>query len=220
MPLEELAAWLQAVGDGDQVVLAGDPDALPGPTPGAVMRDLVAVGAVPVLDARSDETGTRGKVLAGLRQGELVATDPTDHEVVVIGCPDDATLVVRLHQVVSVSLPRALALSVDEIAVLSPLRRGSAGVAALSVALEGVETLTVHGAAALGRRWPAVVLCLPAQAEGVLSRALLVSAFVAARRQVTVVTAAGAALDVAVATVAHRPVRRTRLESLLREAAV
>jgi hypothetical protein len=215
MPLEDLAAWLQAVDEGVHVVLAGDPDALAGPSPGAVLRDVVAAGPIPVLDARSAEAGTRPALLAGLRRGELVAPDPRDHEVVVIGCTNDATVVHRAQQVVAVSLPRAFALSSDEVAVLSPLHRGPAGVAALSAAVEGVETLTVHEAAAAGRRWPAVVLCLPGESAGVLSRALMVSAFAAAERQVSVLTAVGRALDAAVANVPHRPVRRTRLASLL-----
>ena len=220
MPLEGLAGWLQAVEEGVPVVLAGDPDALPGPAPGAVLRDLVATGLTPVLDARSPESGARADVLAGLRRGELVTTDPTDHEVVVIGCADDATVVHRGEQVVSVSLPRAFELSPEQIVVLSPLQRGTAGVAALSTAIADVETLTVHDAATTGRRWPAVVLCLPGEAAGVLSRALLVSAFAMAERQVSVITAAGSALDVAVTTVPQRPVRRTRLASLLRDASL
>jgi len=214
--LPDLAQWLQAVGDDVPVVLAGDPDQLLGPAPGAVLRDVTASGLVPVLDGRPAGEGALGSVLAGLRRGELVAPDPADRGVVVVGCADDEELLHRTHQLVSTSIPRAFGLGAADVAILAPLRRGVGGAAALGELVPGVAATTVHEAAAGGRTWPAVVLCLPGECAGVLSRALLVSAFVAAERHVSVVTAVGADLDAAVAHVPHRPVRRTRLAALLR----
>ncbi len=212
--LTELAGAVQAVPDDARVVLAGDPDALGGLGPGAVLRDVAASGVVPVHDIRSTPDGALGEVLAGLRRGELVEPDPADHGVVVVSCADDTEVVHRVGQLVGTSLPRTFDLSGHQIAVLSPLRRGLSGVTSLADRT-AAEVLTVHEAAESGRTWPAVVLCLPGEAAGVLSRALLVSAFLAAERHVSVVTAAGPDLTVAVRDVPHRPERRTRLGSLL-----
>jgi hypothetical protein len=215
--LTELAAALQGVPAEARVVLAGDPDALRGRGPGAVLRDVAASGVVPVHDTRLAPEGALGAVLAGLRRGELVQPDPVDRGVVVVSCADDVEVVRRVGQLVSTSVPRAFDVSGPDIVVLSPLRRGLAGTSSLAEQT-AAEVLTVHEAAASGRTWPAVVLCLPGEAAGVLSRALMVSAFLAAERHVSVVTGAGADLARAVRDVPHRPERRTRLASLLSSA--
>lgn len=213
-PLTELAAALQAVPNDARVVLAGDPDTLRGPGPGDVLRDVVASGAVPVHDTRRTTDDAIGAVLSGLRRGELLEPNPDDRGVVVVPCADAREVAHRAGQLVSTSLPRAFNVSGSDVVVLSPMRRGPAGTGSLGEAM-AAEVLTVHEVAAAGRRWPAVVLCLPGEAAGVLSRALLVSAFLAAERQLSVVTAVGPDLGLAVRDVAHRPERRTRLASLL-----
>jgi hypothetical protein len=212
--LTDLAEALQAVPDDARVVLAGDPDTLRGLGPGAVLRDVVASHVTPVHDTRKSPEGALGVVLAGLRRGELVQPDPADRGVVVVSCADDAEVVHRVGQLVSTSLPRAFDVEGSEVVVLSPLRRGLAGTSSIAEQT-AAEVLTVHEVAASGRTWPAVVVCIPAEAAGVLSRALLVSAFLAAERHVSVVTAAGSDLALAVREVPHRPERRTRLASLL-----
>jgi hypothetical protein len=219
LSLEEVAAALQGVGDGVHVVLAGDPDALGGSTPGAVLRDVAAAGIVGLHDGREPTHDALGRVVAGLRRGELVTPDSVDRGFVVVACADDAEVVHRAGQLVVTSVPRTFGLSASDIAVLTPLRRGAAGARRLTEALPGVAVMTVHEAAAAARTWPAMILCLPGEAAGVLSRALLVSAFLAAERHVSVVTAARGDLGVAVAQIPHRPVRRTRLAALIRAGA-
>jgi exodeoxyribonuclease V alpha subunit len=75
--------------------------------------------------------------------------------------------------------------------------------------------LTVHRAQ--GSTWPAAVAVLPGEASGVLSRALVYTAFTRAQRHLSVVHAAGPALLRAVGGGDQRP-RLTRLAPLLREA--
>ena len=84
--------------------------------------------------------------------------------------------------------------------VLSDLRHGWA--------------ITVHRAQ--GSEWPAVVVVLPPEGNGMLSRPLVYTAMTRAARHLSVVHAAGPALSRAVAQVGARP-RRTRLSGLLRE---
>ncbi|MGN6475028.1 MAG: ATP-binding domain-containing protein, partial [Mycobacteriales bacterium] len=73
--------------------------------------------------------------------------------------------------------------------------------------------ITVHRAQ--GSEWPAVVVVLPPEATGMLSRPLVYTALTRAQRHLSSVHAAGAALARGVREVGARP-RRTRLASLLR----
>ena len=212
LSLEELAGALQQAPTDVPVVVAGDPDELPGRWPGAALRDLLAWGGLPVRDLRADPVDgpVLGRLPAALRRGELPPPEPADHSLVVVSCRDDEEIVLRARQLVSDSIPRVFG-AVD-ILVLTPLRRGSAGQVALSAALPGVEVLTVHDG--LERQAGAVVACFPGQAAGVLSRALVYSCAARAGRHLSVLTAAAEALP-AVVERGLGPRRNTRLHGLL-----
>jgi exodeoxyribonuclease V alpha subunit len=75
--------------------------------------------------------------------------------------------------------------------------------------------ITVHRAQ--GSEWPGVVVCLPPEAGGMLSRPLVYTALTRAQQHLSIVHASGAALARAVREVDVRP-RRTRLARLLAEA--
>jgi exodeoxyribonuclease V alpha subunit len=72
--------------------------------------------------------------------------------------------------------------------------------------------ITVHRAQ--GSEWPALVVVLPPEASGMLSRPLVYTALTRARRHLSVVPAVGPALARAVAAVGEQP-RTTRLTRLL-----
>jgi exodeoxyribonuclease V alpha subunit len=74
--------------------------------------------------------------------------------------------------------------------------------------------ITVHRAQ--GSEWPGVVVVLPPEAGGMLSRPLVYTALTRAQRHLSIVHATGAALARAVREVDVRP-RRTRLARLLAE---
>ncbi|MGY1640683.1 AAA family ATPase [Geodermatophilus sp. SYSU D00703] len=74
--------------------------------------------------------------------------------------------------------------------------------------------ITVHRAQ--GSEWPGVVVVLPPEAGGMLSRPLVYTALTRAQRHLSIVHATGAALARAVSQVDARP-RRTRLGRLLAE---
>jgi exodeoxyribonuclease V alpha subunit len=76
--------------------------------------------------------------------------------------------------------------------------------------------ITVHRAQ--GSEWPGVVVVLPPEAGGMLSRPLVYTALTRAQRHLSIVHASGAALARAVREVDVRP-RRTRLAQLLAETA-
>ena len=75
--------------------------------------------------------------------------------------------------------------------------------------------ITVHRAQ--GSEFPAVVVVLPPEAGGMLSRPLVYTALTRAQQHLSVVHAAGPALARAVRTIGERP-RETRLAALLTEA--
>ena len=215
LPLAEAAQLLGAASADRPLVLTGDPDALDPAGPGHPFRDLVASGLVPV-DLTPPDDGAAsplGRLVTAVRSGELPAVPADQRQVVVVPCAGVDEAVTRTMQLVTSSIPRAF--GGRDIVVLAVREEGAAGAEALRAALAGspAQVDTVHGAA--GRRSPAVVLVLPAEAAGSLSRALLVAALTVAEEHVSIVHQAGPALAEAVSRVPHRP-RRTRLPQLLR----
>jgi hypothetical protein len=219
-PLDELAGLLQSVPEDVPVLLAGDPDRLPGPHPGAVLRDLLAWGEVEVRDLRPATTGpgTLGRLAAAVRAGQLPPADPADRSLVVVACADDATVLRRARQLVSDSIPRSFGVAAADIAVLAPLHRGDAGSRALAAALDGTgaSVFGLHEAAWATQRWAAVVGCFGAETAGVVSRAMVYELALLATTHLSVVTAVGPALPEAVAT-GVTPQRVTLLAGMLAE---
>lgn len=211
--LSDLAGHLAAAGQGQALVLDGDPDALQPDGPGRPFADLVASGLFPVeLRPVTEPDSALTRLLDAVRGGRLPPVAPGQREVVVVSCSDADEVIGRTSQLVTTSVPRLLD-GVDAL-LLAVREDGSAGATALRSAVSGAEVTTVHRA--VGRRACAVVLVLPAEASGSLTRALLVSALSVPERHISVVHQAGAALAEAVATRPHRP-RLTRLPGLLRE---
>ena len=212
------AELVESLPDGTRLVLAGDPLLLPSAGPGRVLGDAAASGALPVV--RLEPAATPVAALVGaLREGRLPeAGDPGRH-VVVLPTTDEHAVGLAVR-VVTDSVPRVHGIDPADVVVVSPHRRGTAGADALDEALTGVlgvgpapRARTVHEAR--GRRWPAAVVVLPAQAAGLLSRALVATACSLGTRHVSVLAAAGPDLRAAVERVSARP-RTTRLTSLLR----
>jgi hypothetical protein len=214
-----LAAALELfarVPDGGRVVLHGDPRRLAAPGPGRVLADLLAsrVAQVRAPDIAAD--GALDPFAAAVRSGTLAAPEAADRSVVVVPAPHDAAVVHRLGQLIADSIPRTFGINPAGILVLTPVHRGVAGARAVSEALAGLglpaRVATVADAAA--DHAAAVVLALPAEAAGVLDRALLLTAVTRARRHLSIVSAAGESARVAVARGGgRRP--RTRLAELL-----
>jgi hypothetical protein len=211
------AALLERAAESDRLVLVGD-SALPAPAgPGQVVTDLLTVAAELGIAVREEDPagGPPGAVIAalcrGIRAGALTPVDDPTREVVVVRATDGAEAAHRAVQLVTDSLPRVLGLSGDDVAVVSPLRRGPGGVDALRAA--GLPAFSAREAA--GRTWPGVVVVIPPEACGVLSRAVVYLMFSRATRHLSVVHAAGPALARAVRETGSRP-RRTRLPALLR----
>jgi AAA domain len=201
------------------LVLIGDPDELEPVTPGRFFHDVVASGAVPVVRLPVDTAGDDApivRLVASLRTGELPPIESQQQDVVVCAVADADEAIARVVELGTETLPRVAGVGPSDLVVLGIRSAGAAGVEALREAVSGtgVEAVGVHEA--VGRRAEAVVVVLPAESAGSLTRAHLVSAASVARRQLTIVHQAGPALADAVRRRPHRP-RRTRLAALLRE---
>ncbi len=210
LSLPQLARLLERAGS-EPMVVEGDPDALEPDSPGRGFNDLLGSGLLPVELQPQVADSPVGELLQEVRRGRLPAVSSQQRDVVLVPCADAGQVEQRIRQLVETSIPRMLG---DAPVVLTVRAGGACGAASLRAALEGPEVLTVHEAA--GRSFPAVVLVLPAEASGSLTRALVVSALRTVERHVSIVHQGGAASAQAVATRPHRP-RLTRLPGLLRE---
>ncbi|MGY1696224.1 AAA family ATPase [Geodermatophilus sp. SYSU D00814] len=287
LDVELTAALLEACPDGTHLLLVGDPAQLPSIGPGHVLGDLIDSGAVPVTELttlyRQAEGGAIARLASAVRTGQLPPVDSPDREVVVVPATGSGEAARRVVQLVTDSIPRALAIEPRNVQVVTPVHRGPAGTIELNRALKerlnpgegtvfgfdvgdrvvatanhldlepigfangevgvvtatGEGSLTVdfasgpvtvpgdalpdlkHGWAitvhrAQGSEWPGVVVVLPPEAGGMLSRPLVYTALTRAQQHLSIVHASGAALARAVREVDVRP-RRTRLARLLRE---
>jgi exodeoxyribonuclease V alpha subunit len=276
-------ALVEACADGTHLLLVGDPAQLPSIGPGRVLGDVLDSGVVPAVELttlhRQAEGGTIARLAAAVRVGDLPPVDDPTREVVVLPAAGSGEAAHRVVQLVTDSIPRALAIPSADVQVVTPVHRGPAGTIALNAVLKerlnpgpgavqgfdvgdrvvatanhlddgfangevGVVTgitdgalsvdfaggpvvvppkavtdlvhgwaITVHRAQ--GSEWPAVIVVLPPEAGGMLSRPLVYTALTRAQRHLSVVHAAGPALARGVREVGARP-RRTRLSAVLR----
>lgn len=137
----ELAAVLvEACADGTHLLLVGDPAQLPSIGPGRVLADVIDAGMVPVTELRTlyrqDEGGAIAELAAAVRDRELPAIDSPEREVVVVPARGGGEAARRTVQLVTDSIPRALGIPADDVQVVTPVHRGSAGTTALNTALK------------------------------------------------------------------------------------
>jgi exodeoxyribonuclease V alpha subunit len=217
--LEVAVQLAEALRDGSRLMLVGDPQLPPAAGPGRVLGDLVESAAVPVLPAPElpGDLSPLAHLVRSVRGGRLPQLDPAQREVVVTPAGDAGQAVRRAVQLVTTSVPRVFGIEPPETLVLAPRLEGPTGTAALQQALgdAGADAVPCSTCtAAVGRRADAVVLVLGAEAQGSLSRDLLLGAATEARRHLSIVHQAGPALVEAVERRASRP-RQTQLAGLL-----
>ncbi|MGH8891268.1 MAG: hypothetical protein ACRDV3_16095 [Acidothermaceae bacterium] len=211
LDVETLAAFFAACDDDEPVILAGDLVGLGSPGAGRGFADIAESGLAAVTQVLADPeaTGVALRQLANaIAAGELGAVSDPTHEAVLVAAASTAEAAYRVTQLVGDSIPRVIGIDPADIQVLTPLVTGGCGTTELAMTLAASSCgnpLLVHDS--LGRRWPAVVLVLPPESSGVLSRSLVYSAVTRATRHISIVNATGAALGDAVR---HRPSMRRR----------
>lgn len=211
-------AWLlESLSGGrlNRLVLLGDPDELDGAS-GRFLGDLVDSAVVPLCTVRDVRLTAPLSVLgSALRNGRLPVLDPAERSVVVTPAADPDQALTRARQLVSTSVPRVFGVQPADTRLATLRTKGRCGVDALrAVAVDGVRVGTLDEICS--ESCAALVLVLPAEAAGSLTRSALLSAAACATRHLSIVHQAGPALADAVARRPRR-VRRTRLAQLLRE---
>jgi exodeoxyribonuclease V alpha subunit len=151
---ELAAALVEACADGTRLLLVGDPAQLPSIGAGRVLADIIDSGAVPVTELttlyRQREGGVIARLATAVRGGDLPAMRPdgrassagktpdggTEHEAVVVPVRGSQQAAVRVTQLVTDSIPRALGIPPSEIQVVTPVHKGPAGTIELNRALK------------------------------------------------------------------------------------
>ena len=140
LDVELAAALVEAVDDGSHLLLVGDPAQLPSIGPGRVLADVIDSGAIPVTELstlyRQAEGGAIARLATAVRGGDLPAVDSPDREVVVVPAPDSRAAALRVLQLMTDSIPRALGIPAGEVQVVTTVHRGAAGTVALNAALK------------------------------------------------------------------------------------
>ncbi len=150
------AALVAAIPTSARLIAVGDADQLPSVGPGAVLRDLVESGVVPVVRlehvfrqaAESGIVANAHRIHAGL--APVGATD-AEGDFFVITRSDPAAAAALVRELVVERIPQRFRLAAPaEVQVLTPMHRGPLGTQALNAALQAAlnprgVALTAHG---------------------------------------------------------------------------
>jgi exodeoxyribonuclease V alpha subunit len=142
LDLQLCDALLQAVADESRLILVGDVDQLPSVGPGAVLRDVIASGAVPTVRLSQIFRQAEGSLIVQnahrIHDGDKPeGATGKDGEFYVIhrDSPESAAQVI--HDLVTERIPRGFGLHpVRDVQVLTPMHRGPAGAIALNETLQ------------------------------------------------------------------------------------
>jgi exodeoxyribonuclease V alpha subunit len=140
---ELAAALVEACADGTRLLLVGDPAQLPSIGPGRVLADIIDSGAVPVTELttlyRQRAGGVIARLATAVRGGDLPRVDAAaGHEAVVVPVRGSQQAALRVTQLVTDSIPRALGIPPADIQVVTPVHKGPAGTIELNRALKAI----------------------------------------------------------------------------------
>ncbi|MGP3969319.1 helix-hairpin-helix domain-containing protein [Streptomyces sp. 6N223] len=133
---EPAASLVEALPDGARLVLSGDPVLLGAAGPGQVLDDLLAARVCPHVASGAAEPGPLGRLVSGVRGGELPPVDAPGREVVIVPVADAAEAVHRTVQLVTDSIPRAFGQGAGTVCVITPGHGGAVGTRVLNAALK------------------------------------------------------------------------------------
>jgi exodeoxyribonuclease V alpha subunit len=140
LPLAD--ALLQATSERSRLVLVGDVDQLPSVGPGAVLRDVIASGAVPTVRLTQIFRQAEGSLIVRnahrIHDGEPPeSAEGKQGEFYVVERREAEAAAAAIHDLVTRRIPRRFGLDpVRDIQVLTPMHRGAAGAIALNESLQ------------------------------------------------------------------------------------
>jgi exodeoxyribonuclease V alpha subunit len=138
-----MQALLRAVPDNSAVLIVGDIDQLPSVSPGQVLADIIASGAVPVV--RLTEVfrqAAQSKIITNahrINQGIIpdLSRPEGDSDFYFVAADDPETAVPRIVELVKSRIPRRFGLDpIRDIQVLCPMNRGGVGARSLNIELQ------------------------------------------------------------------------------------
>jgi len=131
---------LRAIPAGTRLVLVGDVDQLPSVGPGNVLKDLINSGAFPVVTLtnifRQAETSDIVLNAHHIKNGELVRLDNKSRDFFFLKRYDADSIISTILSLLKTNLPAYVGAEVLDIQVLSPMRKGQAGVERLNRVLQ------------------------------------------------------------------------------------
>ncbi|WP_019885020.1 AAA family ATPase [Streptomyces purpureus] len=136
LDVETAAMLVESLPDGCRLVLSGDPGVLGSAGAGRVFADVLAARVCPQVVSRTPDPGPVGELVSGIGIGELLPVEAPGKEVVIVPVRDAGEAVHRAVQLVADSVPRAFALTAEQIQVITVGHGGSAGTRALNAALK------------------------------------------------------------------------------------
>jgi exodeoxyribonuclease V alpha subunit len=138
--IELASSLLRAIPQKSKVLFVGDPDQLPSVGPGAVLRDMIKSQVVPVIHLDEIYRQAKNSLITEnahrINRGEMIQTDPGRKDFIFLERPDAESVQVTILTCVKKLL--GMGYKIEDILVLSPMKKGTAGVIALD---EAVKTL-------------------------------------------------------------------------------
>ena len=142
MDIYLMGALLRAISPGTRLIMVGDRNQLPSVGPGMVLRDIMESGAFPcvVLEKVFRQATTSDIVMNAHRilQSEPLHLDNHSSDFFFLERSGLAAVYKHTVQLLSDMLPRYLHCSMDEIQVLTPMKKGALGTVRLNEVLQSV----------------------------------------------------------------------------------
>jgi exodeoxyribonuclease V alpha subunit len=149
-------ALAEATAPGTRLILVGDVDQLPSVGPGAILRDVIASGALPCVRLRQIfRQAARSLIVTNAHRSNdglepVAPPQGADADFFIVERNDAERARATLIELVTTRIPQRFGLDpVRDIQVLTPMNRGAAGAVALNEALQAALNPTgdalVHG---------------------------------------------------------------------------
>ncbi len=139
--LSLMCALIKAVKPGARLILSGDADQLPSVGAGNVLRDIISSGTVPVIRlGRIFRQAEESLIVVNAHRingGEYPIITQKDNDFFFLPRLDAAEIVNTVTQLCTTRLPKSYGISpVTDLQVLSPMKKGAAGVINLNATLQ------------------------------------------------------------------------------------
>lgn len=136
-----MSQFLDALPDFASLILVGDIDQLPSVGPGNVLRDIIQSRAIPCTELdtifRQDTTGMIVQNAHRVNSGEMITAGAAKSDFYFIDTAEPEKIISRMVELVTQRIPRQFGLSaLEDIQVLTPMRRNQLGGENLNVVLQ------------------------------------------------------------------------------------